>query len=307
MGDEIDQIIKEAREKYVYKRCERRGHFLRRPCHVDDSVERLVNGRWIPWRRWSSRRESWKELGPDELRVHVRMYLVAELDAPTAGWRERFGDRLEFTAIGRLVKPPLPGGAARLSSPAAARRAVQDHGTKLDNVGAKRCEVLAEQAYAGYRDEGERLEVLEQRANLFLGAAGITATLVLAAAGILLGSTTTRSLQAPWLELAAVALALVSISAVFATLRAAQAAMTSFARWPPNGFNQISDRFEAESVKEIHHTYLCALLVSAERYRIVGNWKLERLRGARYWFTGAVVGVAGLAILILLDVLINGS
>lgn len=144
----------------------------------------------------------------------------------------------------------------------------------------------------------DRCAVLEQRANFFLGAAALTSSLVLANSGLLLG---TGKLSNPWLSLAAGFLAVSSVCAVVAGLRAMQAAMTSFVRTTPSGVFAILSRASLYG-SGMGRAYVGALLVAQNREEVVGNWKLERLKSARRWFLAAVVGVSFLTITVLADV-----
>ena len=160
---------------------------------------------------------------------------------------------------------------------------------------------LKEQATVGYEHQRQRSAETEQRANFFLAAAGLTSSLVLANAGLLLG---TSKLDAPLRALAAIALGIGSFCAIAAGLRAMQAMMIAFYRTPPNAVDRIVDRTAYEGAA-LDRVYLAALLVAQGRAGAIGDWKVHRLRGARRWFVGAIVGVVLLTGFVLAEALLN--
>ena len=108
------------------------------------------------------------------------------------------------------------------------------------------------------------------------------------------------SLEAPWLGLAKATLIAASICAIFVGVRAIQATMLTFGRTPPNAVTRIYER-RGKTATEVQRRYLAALMVAQRRAIVVGDWKVDRLRGARRWFMGLVGGVVVLTILVLIS------
>jgi hypothetical protein len=165
-------------------------------------------------------------------------------------------------------------------------------------AGADLIELKAE-ASTGFDHQRERGSNAEQRANFFLGAAGLTTSLVLANAGLLLGA---GKLTPPWQALAAAVLGLASLCAITAGLRAMQAAMITFVRTPPNSVDRVVGRRELKG-DELNRAHAGALLVGQARAGVVGDWKVARLAMARRWFVGAIAGVVALTVIVLIAAL----
>ena len=164
-------------------------------------------------------------------------------------------------------------------------------------------EELKEQALLGYEHQRERIAAVEQRANFFLGAAGLTTSLVLANAGLLLGAS---KLGSTYRVLAAAVLAAASLCAIAAGLRALQATMITFIRAPPNGVPRLMKRRHL-SKDELLHAYIAALVVGQHRLSVIADWKIGRMKEARRWFVLVTVAIVVLTGFVLADVLLDGS
>jgi hypothetical protein len=299
-GREIDQMVEEAILEFDYFR-HGKDYALFRYKTSRGPWERLVDGRWVRVRtpRFASENRDGPSLKTEDLCTHVRRYLVAGLNREALRWAEDFTGRFWRSSFGRWIFPPLKGGAGRRLGGGAAERSRRAHTELLVGIESEDLAELREQAFAGYEHQQQRGERTEQRANFFLVAAGLTSSLVLANAGLLLG---TSSLKAPWHDLAVLALLVGSICAVAAGLRAMQAVMFSFFRTPPNAVDRVLDR-SVVSGEDLVRTYVGALLVAQSRLGVIGDWKVARLRGARLWFIGAITGVVFLTIFVLAEAL----
>jgi len=253
-----------------------------------------VDGRWIrivkPFKF-----HRWERLGNEELREHAHGFLVsgfADAVATDLAGRER------WRRLGpmRMLNPPLPGGAEKRLRDRTIVSAGRHCAEQIPLSPSESLAELKEHALLGHTTLAERCAVLEQRANFFLGAAGLTSSLVLANSGLLLG---TGRLEEPWLTLALAFLAIATVSAVIAGMRAMQAAMTTFIRTTPNGAMQIGGRTGSPSPK-VAQLYIGALLVAQKREELVGTWKLARLKAARGWFLVVILGVAALTVVVVL-------
>jgi hypothetical protein len=294
-AETIDATVEEARElRYVFRRRRRDGALAR--FISTRNIELLVDGEWV--RAWKPPRlERWVRLSDADLREHANAFLVGGFGGASASGLER-GERLRRYGIGRWLFPPLAGGAHRNLSDKTIARVREQRIGELPSADLTDLAELKEEALRGHAMLADRCAILEQRANFFLGAAALTSSLVLANSGLLLG---TGKLSNPWLSLAAGFLAVSSVCAVVAGLRAMQAAMTSFVRTTPSGVLAILSRATL-SGSDLDCAYVGALFVAQNREEVVGNWKLERLKSARRWFLAAVVGVAFLTITVLADV-----
>jgi hypothetical protein len=155
---------------------------------------------------------------------------------------------------------------------------------------------LKEEALRGLQYQRDRVSATDQRASFFLGAAGLSTSLVLANAGLLVG---TGRLHAPWLGLAVGALGMASISAVVAGFRAIQATMFDFGRMLPHN----AMRRRELTGDELARAYTANLLAAETRERAIADWKGDRLRSARRWFLGAMTGVVLLTVFVLVEAL----
>lgn len=253
------------------------------------------SGGWARSRRWSRARLS--RLREDALALHVRRYLLGNLTGEALGWRTDLRGRLRRSAFGRRVAPPLKAGAGRRLTGSAAERSRLAHAELLKSTERPELAELREQALTGYEHQRERSAETERRANFFLVTAGLTTSVVLANAGLLLGA---DRLHAPWRTLAAAALAAASVCAIASGLRAMQAMMVSFLRTPPNSVDRILNRRSVVS-DALAGLYVAALLAAQGRAGTIGDWKINRLRDARRWFVGAIGAVVLLTGCVLAD------
>lgn len=231
-----------------------------------------------------------------ELAMHARRFLISDLGKSGIGWHGRIKERLRRGSIWRWIVPPLEGGAVRNDvGPDTMGRSVQAYAENLGKPESDGLLLLRDEAAAGYDQQSSRCLGIEQRANFFLGASGLTTSLVLANAGVLLGA---GNLASPWLQLAAIALGLASFCAIAAGFRAMQATMSTFGRIPPNSVVKISRRSRL-SQHEMGRLYIAANFVGAHRETVVGNWKIARLSAARRWFLGTMCAIVLLTVFVL--------
>lgn len=297
---EIQEMVERAVRLFSFSRSRReQGYALFREGPAGP-VERLVEGRWVPTSRmllgrWLQR----DELDAGDLVLHVQRYLLPDLDEPSLEWRSDPLGRLRRTQPFRWLMPPLKGGAMSRLRGGVADRCRSAYAENLADVSESTLSDLREQAVAGYEHQRERSAETEQRANFFLAAAGLTNSLVLANAGLLLGAS---KLGTPWRILAAIALGVGSFCAIAAGMRAMQAMMIAFYRTPPNAVDRIVDRRLYEGVA-LDRVYVAALLVAQGRAGAIGDWKVKRLRGARRWFVSSIFGVVFLTGFVLMEAL----
>jgi hypothetical protein len=294
----IDSMVASAAGIYEFRR-RGRSYALYRQGRDGVPPERLVNGRWVAVPRRSAGRDDCQVLDEGKLALHVRQYLLGDLDGPPVRWRDDFRERLRRTRFWLRLNPPLKGGASRRLAKGAAERSRRAYAELLEEVAGAELTEMRDQALLGYEQQRQRGAGTEQRANFFLAASGLTTSLVLANASLLLGSS---KLDSPLRQLAALALGAASACAIGAGLRAMQAMMISFFRAPPNGVDRIFDRRTAHG-DSLTRLYVGALLVGQARAGAIGDWKVNRLRDARRWFLGAIVGVVLLTSFVLIEAL----
>jgi hypothetical protein len=294
---EIQEMVSRATADFSFSRSSReRGYALFRQTS-EGPVERMVEGRWVrvfQWLDWSGQKE---DLDFDDLVLHVQRYLLPDLDEPSLGWQGNLGSRLRRTQLFRWLMPPLKGGAMSRLRSDVAKRSRSAYAAELADVDETTLSDLKEQAAVGYEHQRQRSAETEQRANFFLAAAGLTTSLVLANAGLLLG---TSKLESPFRSLAAIALGIGSFCAIAAGFRAMQAMMIAFYRTPPNAVDRIVER-RVHGGAVLDRVYVAALLVAQGRAGAIGDWKVNRLRGARRWFVGAIAGVVFLTGFVLAE------
>jgi len=293
---EIAALAVTALESYEFFR--RSGDFrLLRRHRSSERVEQLVDGIWIGMRRSATPSNGgWEELDVGKLERHVRRYLLGDPAAEGIGWRDPW-DRLRRSMLGRWIVSPLKGGASRRLTAGAAKRSRGAYAEQMSGVTGDDLRELKEETLLGYEHQRERVAGIEQRATFFLGAAGLTTSLVLANASLLLGA---GKLESPWLELAAAALAVASACAIAAGIRAMQATMITFVRTPPNAVTTVVDRRRLKA-DALLCSYVGALLVAQGRAGVIGDWKIRRLASARRWFFAAIAGVVVLTAFVLVD------
>jgi hypothetical protein len=238
----------------------------------------------------------------ESLECHTIDFLIPELDQSRLSWLSKEGGRLRRSALGRRIVPPLRGGASRELDERLSRRSQSVFLEYLTGVKEDELAEVTEHARAGYELQRERNATVEQRANFFLGAAGLSSTLVLANASILLG-VGEGALHSPWRQLTAAAFAFASVCAIFAGIRAMQAVMLTFERISPDGVGSILSWDQTSGPGRVARNLASALLVAQERELRVCEWKLDRLREARRWFGGAVLGVVVVTGFVLVEVL----
>lgn len=294
-------MVAGAAEEYEF--FEKSGVLVRRR-NGGTEFERLVKGRWVSIRTPRSLGEEgsgWEKKSQKQLRAYARKFFIRDLGASRLGAKER-RERLIRSAPWRIYDPPLKGGSTRSPRQEMFERSREAFAELLASSDEATLEDLKEQALLGYEHQRERIGTVEQRANFFLGAAGLTTSLVLANAGLLLGA---DKLESPWRTLAAAALLIASLCAIAAGLRALQATMITFVRAPPNGVPRVMKRRRLGK-NELLHAYVAALLVGQHRLSVIADWKIGRMKEARRWFvivTGAIVVLTGF---VLADVLFGG-
>jgi len=262
-------------------------------------TERLVNGRWVPVMRPRAPGSSskWEPLSAKKLRRHAREYFVEDLGAEPVDWSEKV-ERLKRTFLYRRGNPPMKGGSMRRPLPEMFERSRDAFAELLANTNGEALEELSDQALLGYEHQRERIAGAEQRANFFLGTAGLTTSLVLANAGLLLGA---DKLSSPWRTLSAIALLFASFFALNAGFRALQATMLTFGHIPPNGVAWVVGR-RRHGKQAMTRSYVGALLVGQNRLSAIADWKLMRMKEARSWFVWTGVAVFVLTGFVLVDV-----
>ncbi len=263
----------------------------------------LVNAKWVRIGRPASFDDPmvWEPMEDDDLYWHTIDFLIPDLDEDRLGWFSGSG-RLQRSALGRRIVPPPHGGASREAETDLSERARSVFLENLSDVDDQELAELKDRALSGYDINRERNSTVEQRANFFLGAAGLSSTLVLANASVLLG-VGNGALNAPWRQLSAAALAVASFCAIAAGIRAMQAVMLAFGRVSPTSVEDAFNWRETPGSCRVARSHLTALLVAQERELWIGNWKLERLSEARRWFGGAVLGVVVVTGFVLAEML----
>jgi hypothetical protein len=295
----IDSMVSSATGVYEYRRRERNYAFFRQG-RDGGPPERLVNGRWVAVPERLAGGDDSQVLDEDKLALHVRRYLLGDLDGSPLRWHHGdLRERLRRTRLWLRLNPPLKGGASRRLAKGSAERSRKAYAELLEGVTGPELAEVRDQALLGYEQQRQRGAATEQRANFFLAASGLTTSLVLANASLLLGAS---KLGSPSRQLAALALGAASACAIAAGLRAMQAMMISFFHAPPNGVDRIFDRRTAQG-DSLTRLYVGALLVAQARAGAIGDWKVNRLRDARRWFVGAIVGVVLLTSFVLVEAL----
>ena len=154
---------------------------------------------------------------------------------------------------------------------------------------------LEGQALRGLEEARNRVARADQRANFFLGAAGLTTSLVLANGTFLIGE---DKLDHPWRGIAVGVLIFASVCALVAGVRALQASMLTNQRMTPENLGLMLNRSKKRG-DAMRRDYVAAVLVTQARSSSVGSWKLSLVASSRRWFTGVIFGVVALTICVL--------
>jgi hypothetical protein len=297
-GEGMGQALADAPEYQYFVKNDKRSMLVRR-AGLDGPIDRLVNNGWVPFvpPRRPLEPWAWKGLAADELQCHKFEYLITNPKARVIPWR-RSGARLRRSSLWRWLIPPLDGGAPRYFDDEVAREARSYYEQFVATSELGDLTELKEQALLGLGQQQDRCAVAEQRASFFLTAAGLTTSLVVANAGLLLGA---GKLQSPWLQCAAAALAIASICSVMAGFRAIQGTSYTFSRAAPNAEERIFERSKLSGSAQVK-AYVASLLVAARREGEVATWKVERLKAARRWFFGTIGGIVLLTAFVLVEV-----
>ncbi len=266
--------------------------------------ERLVKGRWVPIRTprsFGKEGSRWSKKSDKQLRAFARKFFIGDLGASKIGADER-RERLIRSAPWRIYDPPLKGGSTRSTRQEMFERSREAFAELIASSEEAVLAELKEEALLGYEHQRERIGTVEQRANFFLGAAGLTTSLVLANAGLLLGA---DKLEGIWRTLAAAALLVASLCAIAAGLRALQATMITFVRAPPNGVPRLMKRRRLGK-SGLLQAYIAALLVGQHRLSVIADWKIARMKEARRWFVIVIFAIVVLTGFVLADVFFAG-
>jgi hypothetical protein len=173
-----------------------------------------------------------------------------------------------------------------------------------DSVHGKILGERIEQARLGYEREEARIDGIQQRATFFLGATGLTTSLVLVNGGLLYGSDALSPDLAR--DLVGILLLLAASLLFIAGMAALDATTITFDRLLPDSTRQILRRMELGE-EESRRDLLAALLLGARRAEVVGDWKLSKLMRARLMFGLAVMVVLIAGVAVLLTALLSGG
>lgn len=248
-------------------------------------VEMLVDGAWVVRRIWKPSR--WETLSEVRLEKKARRFLLSWNHGETPrGLLPRF----RLSLVGQLIAPSLPAGTKSHGIKDQQRSARNSYKSRIPDS-AKESDLmrdLIDQARTGLEGARSREATAEQRAGFFLGAAGLTTTLVLANAGLLSGD---KPLEGGLLVPVAAILIVTSVLAVGSGVRALQANMTTFARTPAYTAEKILTRADKPLADSQAHE-LASVLVSMNRSKTIGDWKNRRLADSRRCFVLVIVGMA---------------
>jgi len=226
---------------------------------------------------------------------------VSLLEADIGPWRKLRGGRGlgAKRGIGRL------GPAPRFITLACQRR-VQDARRRAlpEDLDIPDLETLTADAADGYARAEKRIEGIQQRASLFLGATGLTTSLVLANGSLLYGSGPLRSFGV--LAAVGVLLTLATVMLVRAGIASLDATTVSFDRALPNSPPQVEARLELDHA-EARRDLLVALLLAVRRAEVIGDWKLHQLRSARSAYGVSVACVVIASVLVLAQVVLSDA
>lgn len=297
----VGNVVTEGQSGYKFFR-RPHGRVLIRKSEANGHVHRLVDGYWVrDFHFHSFDPQEWQKLGEKEMRNHVRRFVIPSLVTVRLSWWKpiRRGKR---AALWRWLVPPPRGGTSRRQlDHDAVERSRASYERMFREVSGEDLTQLEEQSLLGFEHQRQRGSGAEQRANFFLGAAGLTTTLILTNASFLIGD---KKLDEPWLALAAVSLGIASLCALVCGGRALQAAMLTFSRTPPNAVTRIVRRRDRKG-EDLRRIYVASLLVAQARTSVVGDWKISRLSEAREWFLGVILGAVALSACVLLEVFLG--
>jgi hypothetical protein len=298
---ETEEMVAGARKVYYFwsRNSDETLVRRRRAC---DRMERLVDGNWKRCRAPRLLRdcEVWTGMACETLVDHARRYFVEDFARAGLGRGDPLKTRLLCGALGRWLFPSPRGGEGLCrANEKAAVRSVEMRFGQLRDIRDGDLIMLREEAETGHARELERNAAAEQRASFFLGAAGLTTSLILANAGLLLGD---NRLEAPWRVPAAAVLTLASACAILSGFRATQVSASQFQKIYPTSAGQVIGRGRYKGGDRVR-SYVAGLLISSSRESAIAEWKFARLASARRWFFGVIGGVVLLTAIVLAEAL----
>lgn len=294
---EVVAMVGRSRELYFYW-SRNADEILVRRRRGTDLMETLVDGYWVRCRapRRLGHNSTWSEMRPETLVDHARRYFVEDFAKPPLRRGDPQRIKLRCSWIGRWLLPsPRGGEGLGQANEKAAARSREIRLGELKKVSDKDVLQLKEEAETGHARELERNTKAEQRASFFLGAAGLTSSLILANAGLLLGN---EHLESPWLIPAAVVLAVASVCAVLSGFRAMQVSAWQWQMFFPTSASEVMRRGSYEGADRVR-AYVAGLMIACSRESAIAEWKFARVAGARYWFLGLIGGVVILTAIVL--------
>jgi hypothetical protein len=224
------------------------------------------------------------------------------VDAGALGLRARL-DRYFRARDLTFARRKAPHGPA----PRLIRRGLQREAQRArrellpEGLAAERLEDLVDQARRGYEREEARIDNIQQRATFFLGATGLTTSLVLVNGSLIYGK---EALPLVPRIVAGSILILAAIALVLAGLAALDATTISFDRALPNSAWQIGERMRMD-LEDARRDHLSALLLAAQRAESIGDWKLRQLKAARLFFGLAVALVVLVSMVVVTAAVIH--
>ncbi len=257
-----------------------------------------------PLLRDRERRETdgWRECDEAEVSAFRTWHFnEVPLSGAEAGpwWKLRGGSGLGLKGgMGRLGPAPRFIGNACQRRVQNARRLALPEGLDLADL-----DNLIAAATDGYERAEKRIEGIQQRASLFLGATGLTTSLVLVNGSLLYGNGPLHPFG--FLVAVGVLLMFAALTLVIAGIAALDATTVSFDRAHPNSPPQVEARLDLESC-EARRDLLAAMLLAIRRAEVIGDWKLHQLRRARSAFGVSVVCVVVASVLVLGAVVFGG-
>jgi hypothetical protein len=226
---------------------------------------------------------------------------VPLLEAEVGAWRRFRGGR----GLGARGGMGRLGPAPRFIDSACQRRVQDARRLALsESLDVTTLDSLIADAADGYERAEKRIEGIQQRASLFLGATGLTTSLILVNSGLLFGNDPLRPFGV--LVTVAVLLTVAALTLVAAGVTALDATTVSFDRALPNSPPQIEARLEMDC-REARRDLLAALLLAIRRAEMIGDWKLHQLGNARSAFSASVLCVVIASVVVLGTVVLGNG
>jgi hypothetical protein len=242
--------------------------------------------------RWLLDRGRTRDLTSEQAENHLRRGCSAlDIGAPAQKRKRRL--------LPWLINPPMGSAGSRYMY--SAQPGIVSYLQALGD--ADRADLVAD-ATAGYERARDKRDSVAARASVFLQAAGVTGTLVLANGALLIGDDS--GLGEVTKVVVTVGLLAASLALIAAGVYGLLALTWSFGLMAPNNPARIIGRSKVTDEADDRRQAIAVLLLAQRRMSMVSDWKLDRVKRATFAFLVGIAGVAIATVAVVIEALAGG-